>query len=185
MSNSFVTPCILVLISKQFIARHIKCEKQEYFIYFIFVKGIMYQGLIAVFNLKSPYNKILKMQKILQIGEKTDKSTVMLKHFSNSIYQKLTTASIRSRTQGCEYQLTRLSKHKVMKQNTYSLVVTSHSKAFGKTSKTGTSLVTTHGRQRQWAKPVARWGRLISVQGHPSSFCAWDLKTWVTGSMQE
>ena len=48
----------------------------------------MYQGLIAVFNLKSPYNKILKMQKILQIGEKTDKSTVMLKHFSNSIYQK-------------------------------------------------------------------------------------------------
>ena len=53
-----------------------------------------------------------------------------------------------------------------MKQNTYSWVVTGHSEAFGKTSKTGTSLATAHGRKRQWVKSVARWDRHGSVRGH-------------------
>lgn len=98
------------------------------------------------------------MQKILQTGEETDKPTVILKHFNNSIYRKWNT--------GMWVSVSTLSKHKVMKQNTCSRAVTGHSEAFGKTSETGTSVVTAHGRKRQWVKPVAWWDRLGRVQGH-------------------
>lgn len=83
---------VLILISNktEFIVRHIKWEKQEYFIYFIFIKEIIYQEHITAFNLKTPYNKILKKQKILPIEEEIDKSTVIVRNFNNNIYQKLT-----------------------------------------------------------------------------------------------